>query len=161
MRYFLKKCIYCKDDKYKCEFYKEQKEFFKKISLSSVKSISINCSKFQPIAKIGDVIEFEMNGFNYIRQVVYASENNKTFFVLIAKNNKQYDIFTKYVNDKEKYYFIKDYWHNNNKFMVGVVNYKFIKKVLRNQIIDDNQFFETFDNPIFKKLSFFGKSNVR
>jgi hypothetical protein len=147
MRSYQKKCTYCKEDKQKCNHYHEQRTIFKKLSSASVKSISVNCSYFEPIAKAGDIIQFQMNDGFYKKQVIHATDSGKTFFVILAKTSKNREIFTREIFDyygeilNEKKYFIEDYF-GNNSFMAGIVNYKYVTKVIKNQELNEEKLYK-------------------
>lgn len=138
MRYYIPQCRYCKINKNQCESFLSIKEHFKNISISNVKSVNIKCNKFIPIAKTGDIIEFEMCGSIIKRPVFYVDNKCKTFMVLTARNKKNKELFTNTIydyrgNEHYKKYFIEDDIYDiNNNLMIGFVNYKFIKRVIRN-----------------------------
>lgn len=114
----------------------------KKLKCDSVISNRINCRGFTPIARVGDVIEFEMCGNTISRPVFHVSANFKTFIILTSNGERNKELFTLYqewsCGSKERtYYDDNDHYNIKNNLMLGFVNYKFIKRVVRNVVIPD------------------------
>lgn len=129
-------CTYCKHDRKECDIYRNIRNSFKSVKCEDAKSIKINCKKFEPKAVQGDLIQFEMNGELITRPVFYPS-NDKTFFVLTSNNQRNKDIFTRYTYGYNGDEFVKTYYSDekrcdiNDNLMLGIVNYKFIRKVVK------------------------------
>ena len=138
MRFYIPQCRYCKYNSKVCPVYSNIRECFKNINCFDVKSIKVNCKEYEPIAKIGDIIEFEMCGNIIKRPIKDISQNNKTYIVITAKNSKNKELFTNVSYDYQgneiykKYFDDSEYLDLKDNLMLGFVNYKFIKQVVKN-----------------------------
>ena len=140
MRFYNKKCTYCKTKREQCEAFKSQRELLKNLKNNYIKSISINCSSFMPIAQKGDIIEFSMNGKMFKKMVWSVSNNHRTYIILTANNQKNRELFTrtKWDNNNETIFRYFDYLSEEDieqgvpaNLMFAFVNYKYIKRVAR------------------------------
>lgn len=163
MRFYVPQCRYCKTKKNDCKSYYAIKQFFKNSFSIEIKSANIKCNDFIPIAKVGDVIEFEMCGNILKRPVFYIDSKFKTFIVLTARNKKNKELFTNTIYDYRgdehyKKYYIEDEQYNiNNNLMLGFVNYKFIKRIIKNVDIPSMNWENNID---YSKLDFLSNKDL-
>ena len=158
MRYYIPQCKKCSHKKEECESFLSIKKSFKNLNINSVGSVTIRCRAFQPISKVGDLIEFEMCGNTLIRPVFYVENNHRTFIVLTANNLKNKELFTLTIDDYKggehykKYYSDEHHYNIKNNLMLGFVNYKYVKRVIKNVVIPNMEWKNDIDYSKFDFL---------
>lgn len=158
MRYYISQCRYCSYLKSSCKTKANIKDFFKNINIENVSSIRLKCKDFKPIAKVGDIIEFEMCGSILRRPVLYVENNYKTFIILTSNNQRNKELFTLTSYDfrgdehYKKYYSDEEHYNIKNNLMLGFVNYKYIKRVIKNVNIPNMEWENKLDCKMFDFL---------